>query len=484
MRSLPSFVWRLGGVVALLVIAACSPRVSLSPSPPAPSGLETPQTPRVTATSLPSPQPAATPLPAAHGETQPIFPIGVYFVRGQKPIADIGCDSDFRSDPWRAEREYRAEFADLAREGFNVAVLVLAPTAYGDQAPEVIRVLLREAEAAGIRVVPILEHVQTLLAETNEDWNPHALDEALEADFFPLFRESPAVFGYVIFDEPVPVDEPGPEGQHVIPEQLGWVREAIEARHPGAWVLSSWANAQHMAKLQEGMRSQVLFMPIYPFAEDTPRGDLSDAWPRGDPEEGSFNLGADQPTYEEYLDMARAAVPGVPQWVIVQAFEPIPPMHPHYWRSPTPTELRLEVMLALAHGAQGVFYFLYQSEEWVHGLRDAHYRPTPLLEEAQRINAKVTAWGPWLLTLQRQDDLAAEVGAGFVQPFTDPAGGRYLFVVNRDVAQEAVLQVPLPLAWQDLTQVEDVLTGEPFAVTEGHLAVPVEPGDGRLLRAP
>ena len=464
----------------VMIVAACGQTTPAA----RPTPEESQALPLESASPTVSPQPLPSPAATPRAEEQGFFPIGVYFVSGQKPIADVGCDSDFRRDPWRAEREYRAEFADLAREGFNVVMLVLAPTAYGDQAEEVIRVILREADSAGVKVVPVLEHVQNLLAETNEDWNPAALEEALEADFFPLFKESPAVFGYVIFDEPVPVDEPGPDGQHVIPSQLGLVRAYIERQDPGVWVLSSWADTQHMPKLQAGMASRVLFMPIYPFAEDTPEGDLSDAWPRGNPEDGSFNLGEDQPTYEEYLEMARNAVPGVPQWVIVQAFEPIPPLHPHYWRMPTPAELRLEVMLAVAHGAQGVFYFLYQSEEWVHGLRDAQYRPTPLLEETQRINAKLAAWGPLLLTLNRADGLDAAGDSGIVQPFTDASGGRYLMVVNPDVKREVLLTVTLPSAWQDTLQVEDVYTGEYFEVEEGRLTVPVSPGDGRLFRLP
>jgi hypothetical protein len=384
-------------------------------------------------------------------------------------------------DPWRAEREYRAEFADLASEGFNLAVLAIEPLAYGDDAEAVIQVVLREAEQSGIRLIIPLEHVQILLAEQSDELDLAALEEALQSDFFYLLRESPAVLGYVIFDEPVPYDEPGPDGQHVIPEQLGIVRAYMEAQHPEAWILSSWADVNHMEKLQAGMHSRILFMDTYPFAEDTPIGDLSDAWPRGNAEEGSFNLGEDQPAYTEYLEMAHRAVPDVPQWVILQAFEPIPPMHPHYWRMPKPEELRLEVFLALEHGAKGIFYFLYQSEDWVHGLRDARYRPTPLLEEAEQINAKVAAMGPVLLSLQRVDDLSPVSTAGEAAAFTDPSGKRYVFVVNTDVFEEMPISVTLPDGWMGATEAEDVYTIERVVVQDGVFEISVASGDGRLF---
>ncbi|HGY09728.1 MAG TPA: hypothetical protein ENK37_06730, partial [Oceanithermus profundus] len=336
----------------------------------------------------PAEEPPATDDPPAK-----TFPLGVYFVRGQKPIFDEGSDTDFRADPEQARADYAREFGDLAAEGFNAAVMSVDPIAFGDRYQEVLSVLLDEAQKNGIKLILPLGHVQGLLGELRDELSDADLYQAAAQDYLEYFKNSPAVLGYVVFDEPVPEGEPGPDGQVVKPEQLGKARAFIEAAHPGAYALSSWADVNNMAALQAGMNSRVLFMDVYPLAEDKEIGDFSDAWPRGNPDDGSFAGGADQPTYYEYLDMSREAVPDVPQWVIVQAFEPIPPEHPHYWRMPEPAELRHEVMAALAHGAKGIFYFLYQSESWVHGLRDASYQPTPLLEEAARVNAKVQQMG-------------------------------------------------------------------------------------------
>ncbi len=411
-----------------------------------------------------------------------VFPVGVYFVRGQKPIADEGDATDFRRDPEQARADYAREFGDLAAEGFNLAVMVVDPIAYGDHYREVLAAMLEEAERAGVQLILPLGHVQGLLGELRDEISDSDLYQAAAQDYLEIFTDAPAVFGYVIFDEPVPEGTPGPEGQIVRPGQLGQARAFIEQADPGAYALSSWADVNNMAALQAGMQSRVLFMDVYPLAEDKAIGDFSDAWPRGDPDDGSFAGGADQPTYYEYLDMSREAVPGVPQWLIVQAFEPIPPEHPHYWRMPEPVELRHEVMAALAHGAKGIFYFLYQSESWVHGLRDADYRPTPLLEEAARVNAKVQQMGPTLLAIERADAFRPAVSAGEGFAYTDAGGGRYVFVLNTDVFESVRVRVELAASWGDVAGATDVYDGEAFEVAGGVLEVEVAPGDARLLR--
>jgi hypothetical protein len=321
-----------------------------------------------------------------------------------------------------------------------------------------------------------------LLAELREEISGSDLYQAAAQDYLEYFKASPAVLGYVLFDEPVPEGAPGPDGQVVKPEQLGQARAFVERMDPGALALSSWADVNNMAALQAGMHSRVLFMDVYPLAEDKEIGDFSDAWPRGNPDDGSFAGGADQPTYFEYLDMSRAEVPGVPQWVIVQAFEPIPSEHPHYWRMPEPVELRLEVFAALAHGAKGIFYFLYQSEGWVHGLRDADYRPTALLDEARRINAKVQAMGAVLLAIERDDAHRPRASDGEAFAYTDPDGGRYVFALNTDVFEERPIEITLDAAWAGARGAIDVYDGEELAVANGVLTVTVQPGDGRLLR--
>ncbi len=419
--------------------------------------------------------------PDAGAIGEDVFPIGVYFVRGQKPIFDEGSDTDFRADPEQARADYVREFGDLAAEGFNVAVMSVDPIAFGDRYEEVLGALLDEAQKNGIKLILPLGHVQGLLGELRDELSDADLYQAAAQDYLEYFKNSPAVLGYVVFDEPVPEGEPGPDGQVVKPEQLGQARAFIEAAHPGAYALSSWADVNNMAALQAGMQSRVLFMDVYPLAEDKAIGDFSDAWPRGDPDDGSFAGGADQPTYYEYLDMARQAVPDVPQWVIVQAFEPIPPEHPHYWRMPEPAELRHEVMAALAHGAKGIFYFLYQSESWVHGLRDADYQPTPQLEEAIRINAKVQKMGPTLLKIHRDDAHAPEVDQGEGFAYTDPDGGRYLFLLNTDVTQALTLHARLPADWQSARSAEDVAGDGTLSISAGVLAAEVAPGDARLF---
>lgn len=411
------------------------------------------------------------------------FPIGVYFVRGQKPIADNGGEVDFRSDPEQARLEYSREFADLASEGFNTAVLSVDPLAYGDSFEGVIQAILEEAENNGISLIIPLLHVQALLSQTQGEISNSEIAQAACQDYLYLFNNSKAVMAYVIFDEPAPVGEPAPGGQSAYPEQLGKVREYIESKDPGVYALSTWADVSSMTALQAGMHSRVLFMDLYPLAEDKEIGDFSDAWPRGNLDDGSFALGQDQPTYSEYLDLAREAVPGVPQWLIIQAFEPIPPEHPHYWRIPTPTEMRLEIFSALAHGAQGIFYFLYQSESWVHGLRDENYERTALLEEAVFINEKIQSMAELLLDLEREDLVGLEPSVGEAFAFIDKNKTHYIFIVNTDVSQASTIELLLPADWQEASGLVDVYDKNVFELNSNILKITVQPGDGRLLKA-
>jgi len=403
------------------------------------------------------------------------FPIGVYFVRGQKPIIDEGGNVDFRSDPKQAGIDYSREFADLANEGFNSAVISINPIAFGDHFESVIAELLSAAENNNIKLLLPLEHLQSLLAEMRDDISNSDIAQALCQDYISYFANSKAVLAFIIYDEPSP-------GDTVNVEQLGQARAYLESHYPDKIVLSSWADVDNMAELQEGMQSKVLFMDIYPISEDSAIGDFSDAWPRGNAEDGSFALGEDQPSYFEYLDMAREAAPNLPQWLIIQAFEPIPPEHPHYWRLPTPKEMRLEVFSGLAHGAKGIFYFLYQSESWVHGLRDANYKKTPLLDEAMQINEKLRAMSETLLGLERDQVNKVGVNQGEAFSFSSANNEHYIFVVNTDVESETLLEITLPTSWQNSKTLEDVYNHEVFTITANIAKIRLEPGDGRLLK--
>ena len=138
-----------------------------------------------------------------------------------------------------------------------------------------------------------------------------------------------------------------------------------------------------------------------------------------------------------------AAGAGIPLWGVMQA---------HSWggglRDPAPEEIRVQVHLALAHGATGIYYFMYSSHvnddgrPDLQGLVDPYYRVTPKWREVRALNRMLGEHDDILLQLSSDDVFPGEAPASFVQGLSDPVdfhlgtfthgdGTRYLMVVNR-----------------------------------------------------
>jgi hypothetical protein len=438
------------------------------------------------------------------------FPIGVYYVMGQKPIGDMGDDmNDIRLNPGLAYKEYLKEFSDLKGYGFNTAILMLNPLVHSEDTirdiykesdshkikeiqKSVVENLVDAAEKASLQIVVPVNNTTNLLRERHETLSNVDIEESLASDYIHVFKHSPSILGYQIFDEPVPEGQPGPNNNLVKAEQLGQINASILDADSNALALSTWNNIDIMDELNVGMNPKALLMDLYPFATDeyngdqasgdTPLGDLSDAFPRGKEEDGSFNLGNNQPTFSEWMEKAQRVVGDKPAWVAFQAFNSNEP----YWREPDPKELRLQAFVAIKNGAKGLFYFLYQSEDWVSGMMDMDYRETPLIQEAKKINKKVSALAPTLLKLSLTQNYASS-GDAQVQTFTHENGEKYLIAVNNDVKKAHTVTVLIDRAWTlEVDFVIDRYTGDVFTVTAKdashvQLELPLDVADGRLL---
>jgi hypothetical protein len=451
------------------------------------------------------------------------FPIGVYYVMGQKPKGDMGDDmEDIRLNPDLAYKEYLKEFSHLKTNDFNTAILVLDPLVHskdtirdickgsddelckespGNIQRGVVEKLVKAAEEASLQIVVPVNNTTRLLAgdfkngiKRPETLSDQAILDSLASDHIHEFKKSSAVLGYQIFDEPVPQDgvEPDADGKWVKAGLLGQVNAGIMSIDKNAPALSSWNDIGTMDTLNDGMNPKVLLMNLYPFATDeyngdqangdTPLGDLSDAFPRGNKKDESFNSGEDQPTFTEWMEEAQSVVGDKPAWVAFQAFNSNEP----FYRKPDPKELRLQAFVAIKNGAKGLFYFLYQSEDWVDGMMDINYQETPLIQEAKKINEKVNALAPTLLKLSRTQNYASSDNAQ-VQTFVHENDEKYLIAVNKDVTQERTVTVLIDRAWVSAVNVvTDKYTGEVFPVTAKdashlQLELPLDAADGRVL---
>ena len=158
------------------------------------------------------------------------FPIGVYFVRGQKPIFDEGSETDFRADPEQARADYAREFGDLAAEGFNAAVMSVDPIAFGDHYREVLSVLLDEAQKNGVKLILPLGHVQGLLGELRDELSDADLYQAAAQDYLEYFKNSPACWATSSSTNRYPRASQGPTARWSSPNS--WVRRALSSRRP------------------------------------------------------------------------------------------------------------------------------------------------------------------------------------------------------------------------------------------------------------
>jgi hypothetical protein len=436
------------------------------------------------------------------------FPIGVYFIRGQKTIqsdtddsndpAFVPLENDFRYNSTVAKDEYFREFQDLKSYGFNTAVLMINPLIHPQtdktQALEVVDSIIGAAEEASIKIVVPMNHTEELISQKNENITQKDIKDALEKDYIDKFLESNATLGYQIFDEPVPFGESGilgPEYKEVKQEQLGEINDAILELDSSAFVLCSWNNIKSMELLNQGMHPDVLLMDLYPFAVeaytgfqtggDTPFGDLSDAFPRGREDDGSFNLGKSQPSFSKSIQKAQIVADDKPVWLAFQAFG-----GDTYWRNPLPIELRLQANIAIKEGVKGLFYFMYQSEDWAEGMMDINYKETPLILEAKKINKKINKLAPTLLKLTKTTNHATSNKAG-VQTFVHTNGDKYLIAVNKDINKTKSINIYIDKSWLTKTdKAIDIYTDKNLTISSKNddllkLTLKIAPADIKVL---
>jgi hypothetical protein len=447
----------------------------------------------------------ANALEADNNKTD-FFPIGVYYVAGQKTIQSdtddpndpdyVPLENDFRYNPVTAENEYLQEFQDLKSYGFNTAILIINPLVHPSaeenktRALGVVNGLITAAEKAKLQIVVPVNKTTSLLSTKDENLSIQDIENALLSDYINLFVDSNATLGYQIFDEPVPFGEGGNYGpfeKEVIEEQLALVNNSILELDNNAFALSTWNNINSMELLNNAMNPDALLMDIYPFAvdayngdqadSDTPYGDLSDAFPRGRADDGSFNLGEDQPSFSESITYAQNIAKDKPVWVALQAFG-----GDTYWRKPAPKELRLQAFTAIKNGAKGLFYFLYQSESWIDGMMDINYQETPLILEAKEINKKVNALAPTLLRVTKDPNHASSMQAD-IETFTHKNGEKYLIALNRDINNTTTVTISIDKSWLgNLKKATDIYTDENFTIdSENRLILQIEAADARVI---
>jgi hypothetical protein len=301
--------------------------------------------------------------------------------------------------------------------------------------------------------------------------------------------ESPAVWGYMLRDEPNVDDFP----------QLRQTVDVIRAARPGrlAYInlYPNYANEEqlgvptydeHVARFVEEIGVDVLSMDHYPAMKPNLDG-------RG--------------AYCENLETMRrhSVAAKIPFWNFFNTM----PFGPH--DDPTEAQLRWQIFTSLAYGAKGVLYFCYwtpKGDEFPRGgaIITAEGRRTRHYEQAKRINAAVKSLGTTLMSLTSTAVIRIAAGADpapFLagSPLQSLTPGDYLIgTFGHADGRRAVLLNNYSFAytaWPTVTfdaepdQVREVspATGEEIAVVDDSPAMPglqlsLDAGEGRLFLLP
>jgi len=354
------------------------------------------------------------------------FPTGIYFFNED----DMEYLNRYIEDPVQARKYYETAIKDNAEHGINL--LIIGPP------KDHLKMALDIAAKYHVKAIVPLESVRLTLGSEEAFYSQNLMDTVWNS--IKDIKDHPALLGYYLIDEPSDSAE--------MANRISTVKKILEAmdpKHPGfSCLLGGYEN------LFKTVDYQTLLIDIYHIYVGW-SGDLS--------------------SYESEVDRGIRAAGDKPLWVIPQVFG-----KPNVWLIPTPAELRAQVWLALAHGAKGMVYFIYQSTtgvqgEWLQGLVDMQLKPMDQrLDEMGKINADIKKLAPVLLKLKPADfpvDISNDkiVARGFTDKRV-----KYVILANKDIKN------PQTVKWNGKLAT-NVLTGKP--VTSDFT---LEAGAGVLLR--
>lgn len=356
------------------------------------------------------------------------FPLGTWFFWED----DASYINRYTKDPVKAREYYEYTMKDLGDHGFNLIFPVWTPHDHR-------QLMLDTAHRNGIKAIVHLDEINSVVASGEIDKVNifEVADNAIKS-----VKDHPATVGYYMIDEPNNAPE--------VARRIKLARQALEAvdpKHPGfSCLLGGYED------LLKTVDYQVLVIDIYP---------LHPNW------SGDWN------GYIGELQRGQRNQGDRPLWVILQAFG----KPNNAWKIPTPEEIRAQVWLALAHGAKGIIYFIYQSTtgfqgEWLQGMVDMDLKPMDgRLDEVGRINEQVTKLAPTLLKLKPAEfTLPAVPEQVLTKGFTDPRGVKHVILANKDVKREVVIP------WTARGTVDVLTNGEIGA------SVKLPAGGGAVLR--
>lgn len=357
---------------------------------------------------------------------QDYFPTGVWYYYDALSGAKFAANDK----PKEIAAYYDKTLRDLSEHGVDMIVFCWVPKTYR-------KLLLDTAHKYNIKGLVALDDVTTMINTGKPEDQMDIFD--LAANSISDIKDHPAVAGWYICDEPQSNDE--------LVKRITDAKNALEAVDPKHPSFSCLLGGYE--KILTAVDYRVLLVDIYVL------------WEKWD---GNMD------GYIGELARGQRNAGDRPLWIIPQIFGKA-----GTWKTPTAEECRAQVWLALAHGAKGFIYFIYQSTpdgEFLQGMVDMELKPMDgRYAEIARINADIKKLSPVLLGLKAADfAVPAKSESVLAKPFVDASGVRYVILASKDTKRRAVVR------WEG-DPATDVLTG-----SSAGSVITLEPGAGRLLK--
>jgi|GEM_PF-4614514 len=357
---------------------------------------------------------------------KPFFPIGTWF-EGHPGMAK------YPWDPAGAESFYDNHFGIMEANGINFVAVPNLPENLQDP-------LLRMAEKHNIKIAMFVASLYDLVG------NPERVTEAevLAAckKEYARLGKYPALIRYQVKDEPYPSEIPN----------LITVQRILAMVDPTRLAFSCF---QQPPALQKFVESSVLTEAVfdhYPITGKTPAGSIGDfmaAYPYWVRTCGNNN-----------------------HWTVLQAFYRMDD-----WREPSAEELRAMTYVALAYGAKGVVFFLYNHMPgMLNGMVSPDGTTQPMFEKTTVLTKELVKIKPLLIDLKQTGKAESDYKDYVVGRFITPKKQSILIVASGRADISQIVRVTGAAGeWRD------AITGQRFSSSGSVLIVPLSPGVGRVL---
>jgi hypothetical protein len=343
-----------------------------------------------------------------------VFPIGVWY---DGRVEGINCPEGYTNVPQpldEARVYYRRTFRDIRAHGIEYIAIPNTPPGYRG-------LLLEEADDARVKVV--LEVAELAWPEFGGELSvrsPDMIDEESRLlprvrDLIRPLRAHPSLFAYQLIDEP----------SADLAARWQLLARVLEHLDPSRPPFSCLCN-EHELHRTTRMGMQMLVFDRYVLGRDSVPGAYD---------------------FRQWCGLmsrlaGEAAGAEIPWWMVVQACG-----SDHAFRLPEISEVSTMVHTALARGATGIWFFLYNSrtqQESLHGLVDTDLSPSPLWEALPGLVDEIAERRDFLLSASPAGEGSARADNPAVDlSFLDSPQGRTLYLTNLDVtaAQSAVVTV-------------------------------------------